>query len=622
MKADRTWMRCGVSVVALLLLARVVLAAVGGAAAGRSSIRPEQILAAGARVHEDLWIALGFAALGAALALATRSTPRACGWANRGLWIAYGLTAAFVAVNVPIAAVLGSPVTFPMLAGAGGALVDSVRVYVTPANLAALAIVLAGAVLIPRRVADPILARRPVWIGLGMAAGIALLIGSIASSIVAPAAAASQQSRNAVLVLAETAWRQWTGAAPAVAAGEMPAAGIAAEGDAVDLRHLAGRAAGRNVVWIVLESTGASYLKPYGAVDDPMPNLTRLARGGLVFDHAYAVYPESIKGLFSLICSAAPAAYTDAGQYAAGRRPCQDLPGRLSAAGYQTALFHSGRFVYLGMQAVIEDRGYDLTADAGSIGGPFASSFGVDEASTVEHILDFIDRRDPDRPFFVHYLPIAGHHPYESPGNGPRPFGESDEFHRYLSDLAAGDHAIGTLIAGLGARGLTDNTLWIISGDHGEAFYQHEGNFAHSLHLYEENVRVPLVIAGAGLAGSFDPDRTDRRQVVRHVPQIASTIDIAPTLLDVLGIAIPAGYQGRTLLSPKPGLARFYTDHTVWRFGLRQGRWKYIAEVESGSGQLFDLASDPGERRDVAAAQPDRAARYRAELVRWAAEAR
>ena len=178
------------------------------------------------------------------------------------------------------------------------------------------------------------------------------------------------------------------------------------------------------------------------------------------------------------------------------------------------------------------------------------------------------------------------------------------------------------MIAGLRARGLADNTLWIVSGDHGEAFYQHDGNFAHSLYLYEENVRIPLIVAGEGLADPVGPNRTDSRPPPRHVPQIASTLDIAPTLHDLLGLERPAGYQGRSLLAPEPGLARFFTDHTVWRFGLRQGRWKYIAAVESGRGQLFDLHADPGEQRDVAAAHPERAARYQAELARWAAESR
>ena len=161
------------------------------------------------------------------------------------------------------------------------------------------------------------------------------------------------------------------------------------------------------------------------------------------------------------------------------------------------------------------------------------------------------------------------------------------------------------LIDGLDARGLGQNTLWVISGDHGEAFGQHPGNVVHSLFIYEENVHVPLIIVAPGL--------TDR-EPMRRAPQIASLIDVAPTALALLGIAAPAGWQGRSLLEPIAGAARFHTDHGSWQTGLRHDRWKYILDRDRGSGRLFDLRADPGELTDVAARFPERAARYRADL--------
>ena len=65
--------------------------------------------------------------------------------------------------------------------------------------------------------------------------------------------------------------------------------------------------------------------------------------------------------------------------------------------------------------------------------------------------------------------------------------------------LRYGDASLGALVEGLRARGLAENTLWIILGDHGEAFGRHEGNYGHTFFLYDENVRVPLVIAAPGL---------------------------------------------------------------------------------------------------------------------------
>src|SRR4030095_2845958 len=207
------------------------------------------------------------------------------------------------------------------------------------------------------------------------------------------------------------------------------------------------------------------------------------------------------------------------------------LAAALKAAGYHTALFHSGRFMYLGMEAVVADRGYDALEDAGAIGGERESSFGVDEPSTVRRLLGWIDSLPRGEQFFLTYLPIAGHHPYETPAPGPFP--EREEADRYLNALHYADAALGTLLDGLRARGLTESTLFVIAGDHGEAFGQHEGNYGHSLFLYEENLHVPYLLAAPGLITK--PVRVTRT---------ASLIDTAPTVLDLLGLPRPADYEG------------------------------------------------------------------------------
>src|SRR5262249_15158676 len=123
-----------------------------------------------------------------------------------------------------------------------------------------------------------------------------------------------------------------------------------------DLSRFRGAAAGRHVIVVGLESTAARYLGTYGATPEVMPNLSALARSAIVFANAYAASPESIKGLFSVLCSTSPAFDTTAAIYAA--MPCPSLASSLSRAGYATALFHSGRFMYLGMDAIIRNRGY------------------------------------------------------------------------------------------------------------------------------------------------------------------------------------------------------------------------------------------------------------------------
>src|SRR5207253_10851028 len=115
----------------------------------------------------------------------------------------------------------------------------------------------------------------------------------------------------------------------------------------VDLGGYRASASGFSVITIVLESTAGQYLRPYGAAADPMPTVTALASHALVFDNAYAVYPESIKGLFSTLCGRYPMFGIDAEHHA--DLPCASTAQQLRAAGYHTAMFHSGRFRYLGM---------------------------------------------------------------------------------------------------------------------------------------------------------------------------------------------------------------------------------------------------------------------------------
>src|SRR5581483_3517196 len=138
-----------------------------------------------------------------------------------------------------------------------------------------------------------------------------------------------------------------------------------------------------------------------------------------LFEHAYTVYPETIKSFFAVQCSVHPAIDTPPETY--GRDFDPALATVLRERGYRTGLFHSGRFMYLGMDAVIRNRGYETLEDAGDIGGDHESSFGIDEPSTVRRILRWIDDLPTGQRFLVSYLPIAGHHPYLSPGRGPFP---------------------------------------------------------------------------------------------------------------------------------------------------------------------------------------------------------
>ncbi|PYM13650.1 MAG: hypothetical protein DME18_08490 [Verrucomicrobia bacterium] len=253
-------------------------------------------------------------------------------------WTAYGATTIYVALNLPLIRLMSSPMTLPMLRASRGALADSIRHHLTVENLFLTGSVLGAAILLPALLRQVKLAP-PIAVGLGIASVVAVATGPVAASRVET----NGLHRNVFFALLRTAlarvgaeqtgnndWRR-----SPLNSGSRPRC---AEG----LSRFKGAAQGRNVVLILLESTGAKYLRAYGATEDPMPNLTALANQAILFENAYAVYPESIKGLFSVLCSRYPAFDTEAEVCARTTTP--SIASRLAEAGYRTALFHSGRF--------------------------------------------------------------------------------------------------------------------------------------------------------------------------------------------------------------------------------------------------------------------------------------
>jgi glucan phosphoethanolaminetransferase (alkaline phosphatase superfamily) len=530
---------------------------------------------------QDVMLALAFGAFEIAM--------RKIGASTRIVWAAYWGIVAYAAINIPVGRAVSTPLTRPMLRAARGPLADSMRLYLTATNILLVLFVLAAAACLPR-----LLRRTPRRFALFAATcAIAIvLLGPLASTHVDT----HGMDRNIVTAL--------------IGAGLPHASTGARTKDwresrfeferAEDLSHFRGAARDYNVVMISLESTAAQYLSLYGSGYAVMPNLSRLAQTALVFENAYAVYPESIKGLYSVLCSTSPAFDSQPEEYA--NLGCRSVASVLREAGCRTAMFHSGRFGYLGMESIIRNRGYQTLEDAGDIGGNHNSSFGVDEPATVARMLAWVDALPRGQHFFLTYLPIAGHHPYATPEPGP--FLGPTEMDQYRNALHYGDVSLGALIEGLRVRGFGQNTVWVIYGDHGEAFHQHQGNYGHTFFLYEENVHVPFLIAAPGLLSGE-----------QRVHKVMSLVDTAPSILDVLGIAPPANYQGHSVLSSTPRMALFFADYSLGLLGLRDGRWKFVYEIESGRVKLFNLETDPGELSNVSTSQPTRVAWY-SEIVR------
>jgi glucan phosphoethanolaminetransferase (alkaline phosphatase superfamily) len=508
--------------------------------------------------------------------------------AKRLSWALYIAAVLWAAINVPVARMMSTPLTWAMLRAAGGPLLDSIKHQATPGNLLSMLLIAVVATI------APLLFKRMRW-GLVTALIVVVITGAATSNSIETLG----RERNAFVVLVTSAFSR-VEARAAIDDWRRSPNGIT---DTEPLPYSA-IAKGKNVLIIILESAGARYLQPYGAAEDPMPTVTALSGRAILFENASAVYPESIKGLMATLCSRYPAIDVAAQRYASVRTP--SIAEVLKQQGYRTGLFHSGRFMYLGMREILMDRGFDALQDAGDIGGNRESSFGIDESATVHHTLQWIDQ-DKTKPFFAVYMPIAGHHPYDTPTAGPFP--ESDEINRYRNALHYADQSVAELIAGLRARGLDNDTVLLLFGDHGEAFGQHDGNFGHTNFIFEENIHVPFLIVAPGI------------QQQLRVKRPVSLIDVPGTICDLLGLDAPAQWQGGSALR-KAGMSLFVTDYSLGLLGLRDGNWKFIYQIESGRGKLFNLSEDARETLNVSENYQERCEQYRQRLLNWAAAQR
>jgi choline-sulfatase len=331
------------------------------------------------------------------------------------------------------------------------------------------------------------------------------------------------------------------------------------------------------------------------------PNLDALAAEGFRLPAAVSPAPLTLPAHASLLTALFPRRHGvhDNGQVLGSGAPV--LAERFAARGYATAAFVSG---YPLRAPFGLDRGFARYDDALPVGAEGWRERPAPQATAAA--LEWL--RSAPRPFFlwVHYY--DPHDPYDPPaafrGAGPRG--------AYDGEVAYVDHAIGALRAGLPARDRA-SLLTAFTSDHGESLGEH-GERAHGLFLYDTTITVPLVVH---FPGRVAPGRSDA--AVRLV-------DVAPTLLalaglpplpDVDGVSVVPLLEGRRQ-APEPAFLE--TQHPWTTYGwspLSAVRHAGLKYVRAPREELYDLAADPGEERDLARRSPSRAAPLRALLERF-----
>ncbi|HZF10606.1 MAG TPA: sulfatase [Thermoanaerobaculia bacterium] len=406
-------------------------------------------------------------------------------------------------------------------------------------------------------------------------------------------------------------------------------------------RGLAGAARGWNVLLLSVDTLRADHLGAYGyRTRSVSPRMDALLASGLRFESAMSQRAATWPSLASVLTGLYPSAHGVAENGYGFPDELPTLPKLLHGAGYHTSAFLSN-------MCQANHQGWD----------DFACSAGQD-GKTVRRALDWAAGSPSPKsgpPFFLWVHLFGAHSPYYNGGDaaqkldpgyagqlgpkrwrldtvmtGRQPLDAKDIAHLnalYDAAVLGSDHHVGTLLDGLQAAGRLDHTVIVFLSDHGEELYAHHGYLYHSCSVYQTALHVPLGFAAPGLL----PAGTS-------VPQTVELIDVAPTLLRLLGIAPPAEQHGRPLTpylerpgsggAGKPAFSEYGAApvHTLLADG-----WKLVDnptgfdpvcipnmapghQFPIGTEELYDLAHDPGETKNLAAQEPARLAAMRQQI--------
>jgi arylsulfatase A-like enzyme len=366
----------------------------------------------------------------------------------------------------------------------------------------------------------------------------------------------------------------------------------------------------KNIVILMLESTAAWATSLYGGAYDTTPFMVELAKHAIVGERAYAIVPHSSKAMVSTLCGIEPRPGSEMIEAFDQAIPGRCLASLLSEQGYRTALFMSATSQFENSPALARNMEFQEFFSGEHMahdGLTEANYFGFEDRILLGPTRSWLDANAGRGPFFLAYLTNTPHHDYLAPRTyGFVQYVQSDIKNRYLNSVRYEDHFLRDLFAEFESHGLLDNTVFILIGDHGEGFGEH-GLYVHDDIIYEEAVRVPLVIVdGSKRAGE-------------RLPGPFTQFDVAPTVLDLAGFDVLEGsYVGRSLLAPPEPRVVFLSCLTDRRCAARiEGSRKFIHNFGRMPDELYDLSTDPGERSSLAAQQPADAKRSVEEILNW-----
>ena len=351
------------------------------------------------------------------------------------------------------------------------------------------------------------------------------------------------------------------------------------------------------IILISIDTLRSDHLPAYGFKGVETPAIDALRRDAVLFERAYSHVPLTLPSHASILTGLLPPEHgvRDNGGYPFDAAKHPYLPRLFADAGYDTAAFVSSFVLHsqtgLGAGFGVYDQGHPgEEARAELIERP--------GAETVRAAIEWLDGRSKggqadERPFFLFVHLYDPHTPYKP----AEPFASRYPDRPYDGEIAASDAAVGTLLDALKREGIYDKAIVVLLSDHGEGLGDH-GEDGHGILLYREALQVPLLLKlpGGQRAGTT-------------VAAPAQLADVAPTLLHLTGRPVPGAMHGQSLValadrSDAKQNRRIYSETFYPRLHLGWSELASLIEdhhhyIHGPTPELFDLAADPGETRNV-----------------------
>jgi lipoteichoic acid synthase len=368
----------------------------------------------------------------------------------------------------------------------------------------------------------------------------------------------------------------------------------------------------KNIVLIHLESTRARSTTPYNENLDTTPYLDELSKHSLTAENAYTIVPHTSKAITSVNCGIDPHLVRDITEAEPGGVPARCLPELLKDQGYDSVWFSSATEHFEDRRDLVKNFGYDEFHPVDTMnkeGFQRSNYFGYEDDIMLQPSRDWLEQHK-DKPFLATYLGVTGHHDYRPVDRyGLKHYSDFPPLDYYQNEVRYLDFFVKNVIDQYKELGLYKNTIFVIYGDHGEGFGEH-GLFQHDNTIYQEGLKVPFIINEPG-----------RFEDGKRVETLTNELDILPTLFDLLGYKVKGGhYPGRSILAPpKEDRTLFFSCFDEYRcLASIQGTEKYIYFFGNQPEEVYDLASDPLEKNNIANEQSKKELKHkRLQVLGW-----